>query len=122
MSNKQLKAALIPVLGTLNGDYSQFNHYIAGSFHFFLPNLNSSQGVYLGHHGEGWFVYLVYLQGVVLKLRTNEGGTELTNYFEDPFNPEDEEVNLFQSIFPLTSDSIIKARKELLKMEDKPNE
>lgn len=122
MENKELKAALTHVIGILNRDYSQFDRYTSGRFHLFMPTLPSRQGVYLGHLGEGWFVYLVHHCGGSLELRTDEGHIEITNYFEDPFNPMDTEVNLFRLLFPLASSSIIKARKELLKMEDKPNE
>lgn len=101
MENKELKAALAHVIGILNRDYSQFDRYTSGRFHLFMQTLPSRQGVYLDHLGEGWFVYLVYLQGVSLELCTDEGHIEITNYFEDPFHPEDGEVRLFQSLFPL---------------------
>lgn len=122
MSNKQLKAALIHVLGTVKIDYFQTSHCSAGGFYFFPQNFTYRRDVSLGHSGEGWFIYLSHYRCVGLELRTDEGHTELTSYFEDPFHPEDEEVRLFQSLFPLASNSIIKARKELLKIEDKPNE
>lgn len=133
MENKELKAALAHVIGIINRNYSQFNRYISGRFHLFIPTLHPGQRVYLGHHGEGWFVYLVYLQGVSLELHTKvqgdglelyakENSIYLTDYFEPPLNPRDEELELFKFLFPRDYDFIVAAGKEILKIEDKPNE
>lgn len=61
-------------------------------------------------------------RGDGLELYAKENGIDLASHFEDPFNPGDGELDLFEFLFPRNSDFIIEAGKEILKIEDKPNE
>lgn len=131
MKNQELKDALVSVLSYL----SQEVYYRVVGFSLLTGRLEDELYVLLENFdfAEGWLVSVRDLKGGGLELHTKgrgdgfelyakENSTSLTGHFEDPFNPGDEELYLFKFLFPRDSDFIIAAGKELLKMEDKPNE
>lgn len=123
MKNQELKAALVRVLSYC----SQTVSYHTGSFYLFAESLEDTHNVILWKFGGDWRLAVDYsnsgglelytMEGYGSGLYTKENGIDLTSNFEDPFNPGDEELDLFRFLFPRDSDIIIAAGKEILKIK-----